>query len=83
MNGQSDDEYDEDEYDDEDEYSNRAGVVTSSGYYVTPEISEEDLDEIPQFRAECGDMHSKRCENRDGIERFYFVSVLRRRGNTS
>ena len=54
VNGQSDDEYDEDEYDDEDEYSNRAGVVTSSGYYVTPEISEEDLDEIPHSCAECG-----------------------------
>ena len=52
MNGQSDDEYDEDEYDDEDEYSNRAGVVTSSGYYVTPEISEEDLDEIPHSWAQ-------------------------------
>ena len=36
-----------------DEYSRRAGVVTSSGYYVTPEISEEDLDEIPHS-CECG-----------------------------
>ena len=51
---QSEDEDDEDEYGDEDEYSNRAGVVTSSGYYVTPEISEEDLDEIPHSCAECG-----------------------------
>ena len=51
---QSEDEDDGDEYGDEDEYSNRAGVVTSSGYYVTPEISEEDLDEIPHSCAECG-----------------------------
>ena len=48
------DDDDDDEDDDNVEVENRAGVITSSGYFVTPSILPEDMDELEHACSECG-----------------------------